>query len=129
MVLLRNVLVVDGPNVLRPAVKAFRELCVGFCVGKHTRLERALQTNATDAADGALSSGTNGTYAPGNEDGAISVMVESRTQVRYDAVTAALERLENGTYGICAGCAKPIPFGRLLVMPEATHCVRCGGYA
>ncbi|HEX6051327.1 MAG TPA: TraR/DksA C4-type zinc finger protein [Gemmatimonadaceae bacterium] len=95
----------------------------------HERLERALQTtNGIGATAGALSSGTNGTYGPGSEDGAISVMVEGRTQVRYDAVVAALARLESGTYGICAACAKPIPFGRLLVMPEATHCVRCGGH-
>ena len=96
---------------------------------EHDRLERALQaTNEADAGAGEFSSGTNGTYRPGSADGVISVMLESRTQVRYDAVVAALDRLETGTYGICAGCAQPIPFGRLLVMPEATYCVRCGGY-
>ena len=96
---------------------------------EHARLERALQaTNGADAGAGEFSSGTNGTYRPGSEDGAISVMLESRTQVRYDAVVAALDRFENDSYGICAGCAKPIPFGRLLVMPEATYCVRCGGH-
>lgn len=96
---------------------------------EHTRLERALQaTNGAHAGADELSSGTNGTYRPGSQDGAISVMLESRTQVRYDAVVAALDRLDTGTYGICAGCAKAIPFGRLLVMPEATYCVRCGGH-
>ena len=96
---------------------------------EHARLERALQaTNGADARVGEFSSGMNGTYRPGSQDGAISVMLECRTQVHYDAVVAALARLETATYGICAWCAKPIPFGRLLVMPEATHCVRCGGH-
>lgn len=48
-----------------------------------------------------------------------------RSQVRYEAVVAALERVADGTYGICTQCGESIPFGRLLVMPEVTHCVAC----
>jgi RNA polymerase-binding transcription factor DksA len=65
---------------------------------------------------------------PRSQDAAIGVMLESRTQARYDAVVAALARLETATYGVCVACARPIPFGRLVVMPEATHCVRCGAH-
>jgi DnaK suppressor protein len=46
---------------------------------------------------------------------------------RRDAVVGALARLETGTYGTCARCAAPIPFGRLQAMPEATHCLSCPG--
>lgn len=48
-----------------------------------------------------------------------------RSQVRYEAVVAALERVADGSYGICERCGEHIPFGRLLVMPEVTHCVAC----
>jgi RNA polymerase-binding transcription factor DksA len=48
---------------------------------------------------------------------------------RFDAVVDALARLDDGSYGICAACAQPIPYGRLLVMPETRHCVGCGARA
>lgn len=40
-------------------------------------------------------------------------------------VDEAIERLDAGTYGVCAHCGKPIPAGRLEVRPFATHCVAC----
>jgi DnaK suppressor protein len=39
----------------------------------------------------------------------------------------ALRRMSEGTYGICEGCHKPIPLGRLRTMPEANRCARCAG--
>ena len=47
------------------------------------------------------------------------------TAERRDLVASALARLASGTYGACSRCGEPIPYGRLLVMPEATHCLRC----
>lgn len=41
------------------------------------------------------------------------------------AVDAALERLEDGSYGICVACGRPIPQGRLEVRPTALTCVGC----
>ena len=38
-------------------------------------------------------------------------------------VTQALQRLAEGTYGICVDCGKEIPAGRLKAMPEAIRCV------
>ena len=40
-------------------------------------------------------------------------------------VDAALARLDEGTYGTCTGCAKPIPDERLEVVPWAATCVAC----
>lgn len=40
-------------------------------------------------------------------------------------VDAALRRLEEGTYGICASCGLPIPAARLEARPAATLCVAC----
>jgi RNA polymerase-binding protein DksA len=37
----------------------------------------------------------------------------------------ALERIENGTYGICEVCKKPIGKERLDIIPYATMCVKC----
>ncbi len=40
-------------------------------------------------------------------------------------IQAALERIENDTYGICAHCGQPIDVARLRVLPSATTCVDC----
>lgn len=40
-------------------------------------------------------------------------------------VDEAIERLDAGTYGVCAHCGRPIPTARLEVRPFATHCVAC----
>ena len=45
------------------------------------------------------------------------------------ALNEALERLRDGTYGQCVYCSNPIPAGRLLAIPETTHCLGCGGAA
>ena len=37
----------------------------------------------------------------------------------------ALERIENGTYGLCSSCGKPIPKGRLMAKPHARCCIPC----
>ncbi|MEX2182162.1 MAG: TraR/DksA C4-type zinc finger protein [Gemmatimonadaceae bacterium] len=46
---------------------------------------------------------------------------------RLGALESAVRRLDDGTFGFCDGCGVPIPFGRLLVMPEARHCTACSG--
>ncbi|NIR37045.1 MAG: hypothetical protein GWN07_13970, partial [Actinobacteria bacterium] len=40
-------------------------------------------------------------------------------------VERALERVEEGTYGICESCGESIPVARLEVLPYATTCVSC----
>jgi RNA polymerase-binding transcription factor DksA len=57
----------------------------------------------------------------------VATLRMSDTDLRRDLVAAALARLEAGDYGTCSHCGEPIPFGRLLVMPEATHCLGCSG--
>lgn len=37
----------------------------------------------------------------------------------------AMERMEDGVYGICTACGNPIPLARLQVMPAAPRCVGC----
>jgi DnaK suppressor protein len=67
------------------------------------------------------------THVVADHDAAMMTGRTSDTIVRRDVVATALERLASGAYGVCARCGEPIPYGRLLVMPEATHCLRCSG--
>lgn len=43
------------------------------------------------------------------------------------AIHAALDRLDDGTYGDCAECGLPIPLARLRACPWATTCTWCAG--
>lgn len=38
---------------------------------------------------------------------------------------ATLQRLDNGTYGVCESCGKPIPLQRLKALPHTSRCVAC----
>jgi len=38
---------------------------------------------------------------------------------------AALQRIENGTYGICSSCGNPIDANRLKALPTALRCIKC----
>lgn len=41
------------------------------------------------------------------------------------AVTAALERIDAGTFGVCANCGAPISAARLDAVPHAAICEEC----
>jgi RNA polymerase-binding transcription factor DksA len=40
-------------------------------------------------------------------------------------IDAALTRVDDGTYGTCLGCAKPVPAERLEILPYTRYCVAC----
>lgn len=40
-------------------------------------------------------------------------------------IDMALERIENGTYGLCQSCGKPISEERLEAVPHARLCIQC----
>lgn len=46
-------------------------------------------------------------------------------RARLGSVEKALERVEEGTYGDCETCEKPIPMARLKALPFARLCVGC----
>jgi DnaK suppressor protein len=49
---------------------------------------------------------------------------EARSSLRR-AIELALVRLQNGNYGICAACGKPIGRARLEAVPWADYCRDC----
>lgn len=52
------------------------------------------------------------------ENAVIEAAAHQRAQV-----VAAIVRLDDGTYGTCIDCGRPIPQARLEVRPEAARCV------
>ena len=44
---------------------------------------------------------------------------------RIDQIEAALQRLEEGTWGVCESCGDKIAGARMQALPTATLCVAC----
>jgi len=44
---------------------------------------------------------------------------------RLKLIELSLQKISQGTYGICTHCGQPIDPARLKVMPEATLCIQC----
>ena len=51
--------------------------------------------------------------------------VDDVLRAEIGQVRNALLRIENGTYGTCANCGKPIAEARLQARPIATRCIDC----
>ena len=58
----------------------------------------------------------------------IALVGEAET-AELTGVDAALARVADGTYGICAGCGEPIDPRRLEASPYAVQCADCAGAA
>jgi len=54
---------------------------------------------------------------------AVGLMAIEASQL--DDIDAAIKRISDGTYGICANCEKPIARKRLEVLPFARRCLTC----
>ncbi len=55
----------------------------------------------------------------------ILMSLNESERLRLQEVDEALDRIENGTYGICEECGGPISLKRLEVRPVAKYCVPC----
>ena len=51
-------------------------------------------------------------------------IVSSEQELLYQ-IDDALKRLDDGTYGVCTQCNKPITMSRLKAVPYASMCVAC----
>jgi DnaK suppressor protein len=58
-------------------------------------------------------------------DRELSLLLTGRDKEKLLAINEALEKLKEGTYGICEECGDKIGQGRLKVMPLAKYCVTC----
>ncbi len=55
----------------------------------------------------------------------VLLSLNENERLRLLEVDEALDRIENGTYGICEECGGPISLKRLEVRPVAKYCVPC----
>ena len=66
-----------------------------------------------------------GDAAAGTLDREIDYTLEGHSEQVLVQIDAALVRIQDGTYGVCTNCGKPIPEERLEARPWASLCIDC----
>ncbi|HEX2496181.1 MAG TPA: TraR/DksA C4-type zinc finger protein [Gaiellaceae bacterium] len=112
-------------------VDHFRELLVEKREAVAAALENLHKENSRSLEDetGELVSGSADQHladtATETVEREIGSTLEEHDERLLVAIDAALQRIENGTYGKCVNCGAPIPEERLEAMPWATLCIDC----
>ena len=58
-------------------------------------------------------------------DREIDYTLEENSARMLSAIDASLKRIDDGTYGTCTSCGRPIAEGRLEAYPWASQCIDC----
>lgn len=51
--------------------------------------------------------------------------IDHACEIELSEISEALHRLDEGTYGLCKHCGRPISPMRLAALPQAVTCTRC----
>jgi DnaK suppressor protein len=109
----------SGQRALLRAELEQRHLSLSSQLAYHlrgqSRTERAADMAGQDADDAPQ-------RVPERE---VAMALTDREQRALEAVSAALKRMQGGTYGVCNDCGVDIPFERLKAEPWALRCVAC----
>jgi RNA polymerase-binding transcription factor DksA len=79
---------------------------------EHARTSRLAQLQALDETE------------PSADDHLLAAQKTAMERV-LEEIEEAFARIEDGTYGTCLGCARPVPAERLEILPYTRHCVAC----
>jgi DnaK suppressor protein len=119
----------DSILKLRDLLVKRRDALRKALAGDLSLLKSLRDQNGGDVVDAALD-------AAQDEISSKLAEVESRELANIEV---ALERMRNGSYGLCDICGGKIPLARLNALPYATNCIECqrasenagagGGYA
>jgi RNA polymerase-binding protein DksA len=71
-----------------------------------------------------------GDYSPGTGDPLVvrwelDLALKTRVENRIEQLEEALDRLHEGTYGVCRRCGRDIDVERLEALPQTDICINC----
>jgi DnaK suppressor protein len=95
---------------------------------KEIESETLERLNATEgAADAPQMNSAVGrlTYIDAYQQQQVALHARRKLESQLAAISSALQRVKNGTYGLCVECGTAIPPERLEFVPEAPFCVKC----
>lgn len=83
--------------------------------GQVGRAESAAQARENESDD----------WAQADAERDLNIAMEERESAELVAIDAALQRIADGSYGLCLECGQPIATSRLHANPMAMRCVGC----
>ncbi len=66
-----------------------------------------------------------GDFAAASTDNIVENAIGQQQDIELHEIEAALQRIKEGTYGICDMCEEPIGIHRLKVKAHAKYCIDC----
>ena len=111
------------PSVDPGLIKAIREILVR----QRRQLVSMMQTTQAQMADkqSGLADVIDQATEGFEDELALGVLKIEAAQI--EDIVAAIARIDEGSYGLCQDCGKPIPRTRLEVLPFALRCLSCKG--
>jgi len=106
--------------------KAFLKQAKETLLDMKTRMLRGIRDDMKEDREGEKDDGRD-TYDVASEerDREINYLLTDRDRGKVQSIDQALERIEEGTYGICENCEGEITNERLKAMPFTRLCVQC----
>ncbi len=106
--------------------KAFLKSAREKLIEMRRQVLRDISDDLKEGREGAKDEGMD-TYDLASEerDREISFILTDRERGKVQAVQEAIERIDDGTYGICESCESEIAEGRLEALPFTRLCVNC----
>ena len=103
-------------------LKRARERLVAMKKGILREIEDAVREGREAGKDDGMD-----TYdlATEERDREINMILTDREREKLDAIESAVERIDDGSYGMCESCESDIAEGRLEAMPFTRLCVSC----
>lgn len=110
-------------------LKAFKNLLIverARCAGEIKSLAQDASKSPRDAS-GDLSAYTvhMADMSSDTYERELSMNVVSSEQAVLYQIDEALKRIDDGSYGLCESCGKPITMSRLRAVPYASMCITC----
>ena len=106
--------------------KAFLKQARETLLDMKSQVLRGIREDLKEDREGQKDDGRD-TYDVASEerDREINYLLSDRDRSKLQSIDQALERLEEGTYGICESCEGEITAERLKAMPFTRLCVQC----
>ena len=107
----------------RKLLEEFRKKIVGDL--KHLEKDTLNQSQRDASGDLSGYSFHIADQATDNFDREFNLGLVSTEQQLLNQIDDAIRRVDEGTYGVCETCEKPISQKRLLAVPYARFCIKC----
>jgi len=103
-------------------IKAARKMLLDM---KEKLLAEGLEKSLPEDLARPFDVGDEGDHADTERTHEVSILLSARDKEKLVAIEEALEKIREGTYGVCEDCGDEIGSGRLKAMPLAKLCVAC----